>query len=114
MSESFQDKRRVAAEGLGIPIESFPKSLAIIMDGNGRWAENRGEPRFIGHREGAKVVIDIVLDCVKMGVEALSLYSFSMQNWKRPAMEVDFLMQIFTRYLVEIRPTLMDNNVQFW
>ncbi|AQQ69933.1 Ditrans,polycis-undecaprenyl-diphosphate synthase ((2E,6E)-farnesyl-diphosphate specific) [Limihaloglobus sulfuriphilus] len=108
----FEQKRQAAAEKLGISADKMPKSIAIIMDGNGRWAEQRDEPRFIGHREGAKVVIRIVLDCVKMGIEALSLYSFSMQNWKRPQMEVDFLMQLFTRYLVEIRPTLMENNVQ--
>ena len=82
------------------------------MDGNGRWAENQNLPRFQGHRQGGKTVEKIVQTCVDMGIECLTLYSFSMQNWKRPQAEIDFLMHLYTRYLIEIRPTLTDNNVK--
>lgn len=82
------------------------------MDGNGRWAEKKGLSRFHGHRQGGKIVEKIALCCVDLGIEYLTLYSFSMQNWKRPAEEVSFLMHLYARYLEEIRPTLMKNNVK--
>lgn len=99
---------------LGITPEQFPKHIAIIMDGNGRWAEERDLPRFEGHRQGGKVVERIVQDCVDMGVECLTLYSFSLQNWKRPQAEIDFLMYLYTRYLIEIRPTLERNSARLY
>lgn len=112
MNEYFKQRRLATAKRLGIAQERIPRHIAIIMDGNGRWAQQRGEPRFVGHREGGKRVEPITLAASDMGIEAISLYSFSLQNWKRPAMEVDFLMQLFTRYLVEIRDMLKDNNVR--
>ena len=112
MPYSFEERRNAAALELGVPINKVPKGLAIIMDGNGRWATRQGLPRFEGHRQGGKQVEKIVLECCRLGVESLSLYSFSMQNWKRPQMEVDFLMYIITRYLVGIRDMLMDNEVK--
>lgn len=112
MAGSFEEKRRRAAERLDICPESFPRHVAIIMDGNGRWALNRGLRRYEGHIEGAKTVEKIAMYCVDIGVECLTLYSFSMQNWKRPAEEVDFLMYLYSRYLEEIRPKLMDNDVR--
>jgi undecaprenyl diphosphate synthase len=84
------------------------------MDGNGRWAEEKGMPRFEGHRQGGKIVEEIVKACVAMEIEALTLYSFSMQNWKRPQAEIDFLMYLYTRYLIEIRPMLNDDNVRLY
>lgn len=97
---------------MGLQPESFPRHVAVIMDGNGRWAQNRGLRRFEGHSEGAKTVEKIAMYCVDIGIECLTLYSFSMQNWKRPAEEVEFLMYLYSRYLEEIRPKLMDNNVR--
>jgi undecaprenyl diphosphate synthase len=112
LGNGFEDKRKATGERLGIESGSIPRHIAIIMDGNGRWAQRRGLPRYEGHSEGAKVVEKIAQYCVDAGVECLSLYSFSLQNWKRPAEEVEFLMYLYARYLEEIRPTLMDNKVR--
>jgi len=103
-----------AAESLGIEPEQFPRHIAIVMDGNGRWAQQRDLPRFEGHRQGGKVVERMVQDCVDMGIECLTLYSFSLQNWKRPQAEIDFLMHLYTRYLIEIRPTLERNDARLY
>lgn len=112
MPAAFEKKRKEAAERLGIDPNRIPKHIGIVMDGNGRWAQQRGLPRFIGHREGGKNVEDIVLGANALGVECLSLYSFSLQNWKRPAMEVDFLMHLFTRYLVSMRELMMEHSIR--
>lgn len=112
MSQTFQQKRQQTAERLGLQPHGIPRHIAIIMDGNGRWAMNAGLSRFEGHVQGAKVVETVAQCCVDMGVEYLTLYSFSMQNWKRPADEIDFLMYLYSRYLAEIRPNLMRNNVR--
>jgi len=101
-----------SAQRLGIRVEQIPRHIAIIMDGNGRWAEKKGLPRAQGHRQGGETVEKIALYCVKVGIECLTLYSFSMENWKRPKEEVDALMYIYTLYLVQIRPVLMKNNVK--
>ncbi|MFQ5414393.1 MAG: isoprenyl transferase [Phycisphaerae bacterium] len=98
---------------LGIPRERLPRHIAIIMDGNGRWAKRVGRPRVFGHERGAKAVRTIVTHCARLGIEALTLYSFSTENWKRPHDEVAFLMQLYLRYLVAERATIMDNNVRF-
>ncbi|UCF00437.1 MAG: isoprenyl transferase [Planctomycetota bacterium] len=90
----------------------MPRHIAIIMDGNGRWAQKKGLPRVKGHYEGAKTVEKIAQLCVDFGIQSLTLYSFSIENWKRPKTEVNSLMHLYTRYLVEIRPTLMRNNVK--
>ncbi len=82
------------------------------MDGNGRWAKAHGLPRFEGHKEGGKALESIILHCVDVGVECVTLYSFSMQNWKRPAEEVEFLMYLYTAYLEGIRPRLMENDIR--
>ncbi len=111
-SPVFSQKRLAFAQRLRLSEPGIPRHIAIIMDGNGRWAEKRGMKRFQGHARGAKVVEKIVLHCVNCGIEVLSLYSFSMQNWKRPAAEVEFLMQLYSRYLVAIRPTLKKHNVR--
>ena len=75
---SFEEKRSITAERLGISADSIPRHIAIIMDGNGRWAEKRGKPRFYGHSKGGSIVEKIALYCVELGVEYLTLYSFSM------------------------------------
>ena len=90
----------------------MPRHIAIIMDGNGRWAQKKGLSRAEGHRQGAKTVEKIAQHCVDFGIESLTLYSFSIENWKRPKSEVNSLMHLYSRYLAEIRPTLMKNNVK--
>ncbi|MEN6306756.1 MAG: isoprenyl transferase [Anaerohalosphaeraceae bacterium] len=112
MNSDFQSKKEQAAERLGLDAAGIPRHIAIIMDGNGRWATERNLPRFRGHEQGAKVVQTIAQYCVDNGVEFLTLYSFSMQNWKRPKDEVDFLMHLYVIYLEAIRPQLMENNTR--
>jgi undecaprenyl diphosphate synthase len=90
----------------------FPRPVAIIMDGNGRWAERRGMRRIQGHREGIASVREITTECARMGVESLTLYSFSVENWKRPRAEVRYLMRLLRLFLVRERKTLMDNDVR--
>ncbi len=98
---------------LDVPPERLPRHIAVIMDGNGRWASQKGWPRVRGHEQGAKTVRTVVTQCAKLGIEALTLYSFSTENWKRPADEIQFLMGLYVRYLVAERDTIMDNNVCF-
>jgi undecaprenyl diphosphate synthase len=98
---------------LGIAPEKFPRHIAIIMDGNGRWAVERKLPRIAGHRAGAKAVREIVTQCARLGLDALTLYSFSMENWKRPADEVEALMGLYLEYLVKERAELLENNIRF-
>ncbi|MCZ6834156.1 MAG: isoprenyl transferase [Planctomycetota bacterium] len=93
--------------------ERRPRHLAIIMDGNGRWAQQRNEPRVMGHQEGAKSVREIVIACGQLGIEALTLYSFSIENWKRPAEEIGALMKLYVEYLQLECPELLENNVRF-
>ncbi len=100
-------------EHLGFGCEKLPRHIAIIMDGNGRWAKRQGLPRIRGHEQGAKSVRAIVTHCARMGIETLTLFSFSTENWKRPRNEVDFLMDLYVRYLIAERDTIMGNNVRF-
>jgi undecaprenyl diphosphate synthase len=101
-----------------IPSERFPRHIAIIMDGNGRWAVRRQLERVRGHAEGAKTVRTVVTECARLrkhrgGPDYLTLYSFSLENWKRPPSEVTFLMQMYIDYLRQERPTMMENNIRF-
>ena len=97
----------------GVPPERMPRHLAIIMDGNGRWAAARDQPRFEGHRAGVTAARRIIEHSARLGLEALTLYSFSQENWKRPASEVDALMALLVEVLPRERDTLLDNNVRF-
>jgi undecaprenyl diphosphate synthase len=110
--KSFEEKLEKTAKRLGLTTEQMPRHIAIIMDGNGRWAQRRSLPRVEGHRQGAKTVEKIAQNCVDFGIKSLTLYSFSIENWKRPIVEVNSLMHLYTQYLVAIRPTLMRNNVK--
>jgi len=92
--------------------EPIPRHIAIIMDGNGRWAQERSLRRILGHREGIRSVREITTECARMGVESLTLYAFSVENWKRPSTEVRYLMKLLAEFLVKERPTLMDNQVR--
>ncbi len=89
-----------------------PRSVAVIMDGNGRWAKNAGFERIRGHERGIDAVRTTVTECAKLGVEALVLYAFSEENWARPRREIDMLFKLLKRFLLDERGTLMDNNVR--
>lgn len=90
----------------------FPEHVAIIMDGNGRWAQAKGLRRVFGHRHGARTVREITTACAEFGIESLTLYAFSSENWKRPQREVRALMRLLERYLVDERATLMENGIR--
>ena len=97
---------------LGVPTNRLPRHIAIIMDGNGRWAQQRGLPRIEGHRNGSKGVRFTITETAQLGVGCLTLYSFSTENWKRPPEEVAGLMDLYEQYLIEERPTIMNNNIK--
>jgi undecaprenyl diphosphate synthase len=98
---------------LPVPRARLPRHVAIIMDGNGRWAKTRMWPRVEGHRRGANTVRLITEECARLGLEQLTLYAFSSENWKRSAEEVGVLMRLYKQYLVSERGTIMDNDIRF-
>lgn len=100
------------SDPINLSKDKLPSHIAIIMDGNGRWAKKRGLPRIVGHRVGAKSVKEIVRACGELGIKVLTLYAFSIENWKRPKTEVDALMNLLIRYLKKEVPELMKNNVK--
>src|SRR5918997_282697 len=93
--------------------DRLPRHVAIIMDGNGRWAGQRHLPRVEGHRAGIDAVRDVVESSARVGLEVLTLYAFSVENWKRPAAEVNTLMMLLKRYLRLELDTLLRNNIRF-
>ena len=99
-------------EGLGLSRQSLPRHAAVIMDGNGRWAERRGLPRIEGHRHGVASVRRITEECTRLGVEQLTLYCLSSENWKRPPEELDFLMHLLEQYMIEERGVIMRQGVR--
>jgi undecaprenyl diphosphate synthase len=111
LSRAEQTARSLAK--LGLPRESLPRHIAVIMDGNGRWARQRGRERTYGHQQGAKTVRAVVTECARLEVEVLTLYSFSVENWSRPQDEVEFLMELYIEYLIKERQEMMENNVKF-
>jgi undecaprenyl diphosphate synthase len=101
-----------------IPPQRVPRHIAVIMDGNGRWAVRRGMQRVFGHQQGAKTVRKIVTECARLHntigrPDFLTLYSFSLENWKRPPEEINFLMHMYVEYLRQERNTMMQNNIRF-
>jgi len=90
----------------------LPRHVAIIMDGNGRWAQQHGLPRVEGHRQGAKAVREVVRAARETGLRALTLYAFSAQNWQRPVEEVATLMQLLRDYVIEERDEIMENDIR--
>ena len=90
----------------------LPRHVAIIMDGNGRWAEGRGLPRVAGHREGSESVRAVTRACRRIGVQALTLYAFSTENWARPDDEVEALMHLLAEFLESERPEMMQNGIR--
>ncbi len=91
---------------------AVPRHVAVIMDGNGRWAQARGLERIAGHEAGAESVRAVTRACRELGVQALTLYSFSTENWQRPADEVAGLMALLARFLIEERREILDNNIR--
>jgi len=98
--------------GTGVAEQRLPRHVAIIMDGNGRWAEQRRLPRYMGHRQGVKAVRRVVECCRKRGIEVLTLFAFSSENWRRPKTEVGLLMELFVRTLRKEVARLHKNGVR--
>src|SRR6201993_2096870 len=98
---------------LQIDRSALPAHIAIIMDGNGRWAGKRGLPRVAGHRSGIKAVREVVEGSAGLGIRVLTLYAFSVENWKRPRAEVSVLMQLLKEYLSKELANVHRNNIQF-
>ncbi len=92
---------------------SIPKHIAIIMDGNGRWARNRFMPRMAGHQQGVETVRGVIKACIERNVAYLTLFAFSSENWRRPAEEISFLMQLFTGALEQEITKLHENGIRF-
>jgi undecaprenyl diphosphate synthase len=117
MHDSFAEvvKPRTAEASLldGIDFAHLPRHIAVIMDGNGRWAKKRGKPRIFGHRAGAESVRSIVDTCARLRTEAVTLYAFSTENWKRPKTEVSGLMSMLKRFLRKELKLVKDNNIRF-
>ena len=106
---------QLSIEELAAKLESdlLPKHVAIIMDGNGRWAELRHLPRIAGHREGIQSVREMITVCLELGIHALTIYAFSQENWNRPAQEISSLMGLLEYYLSTERTKLIDQGVRF-
>ena len=96
----------------GVPADKLPRHIAVIMDGNGRWARERGLPRIEGHRRGSESVRACTAACLEAGVPHLTLYAFSKENWQRPADEVGALMVLLDRFLVERTAEIMERNIR--
>jgi undecaprenyl diphosphate synthase len=101
-----------AAETLDVPPEARPKHIAVIMDGNGRWAQRQGLPRIEGHRRGVASVRRVTEECARLGIQQLTLYCLSSENWKRPRRELEFLMHLLEQYMIEERSTIMDQDIR--
>ena len=92
--------------------ERLPQHVAVIMDGNGRWAQRRHLPRVAGHRAGVQSAREVIETCARLKIEALTLYAFSMENWRRPKAEIDFLMRLLREYLRKELPVIHKNNIR--
>lgn len=106
------DEREIARLKSELDLDNIPNHIAIIMDGNGRWAKKRFMPRTAGHKEGMQRVIDNVEYCADLGIEYLSLYAFSTENWKRPEEEVNGLMKLLVTYINQELDKIHRNNIK--
>lgn len=111
MTPNAATKERIAAAGLDAA--RLPNHIAVIMDGNGRWAQERGLPRYEGHRQGVRSVRSTIEECCRLGIGQLTLYCLSSENWKRPQTELDFLMALLHQYLIEERAEIMEQDIRF-
>jgi undecaprenyl diphosphate synthase len=97
----------------GLDPARLPRHVAVIMDGNGRWAQQRDRPRVEGHRRGVQSVRSTIEECCRLGIEQLTLFCLSTENWKRPQEEIDFLMTLLREYLILERAEIMEQNIRF-
>jgi undecaprenyl diphosphate synthase len=104
---------KLHAVSVGLDPARLPQHIAIIMDGNGRWARAQGKERIEGHARGAKSVDVITEECCRLGIGQLTLYCLSSENWKRPKPEIDFLMALLKQYLLAERQKILDQNIRF-
>ncbi|HXZ14016.1 MAG TPA: isoprenyl transferase [Candidatus Sulfotelmatobacter sp.] len=112
-SELLKPANREEAELLDqLDLKRLPQHVAVIMDGNGRWAERRHLPRVAGHRAGVKAAREVIESCARLKLPYLTLYAFSLENWRRPQAEVDFLMRLLREYLKRELPTIHKNNIR--
>ncbi len=112
-SELLKPADREEAELLDkLDLKRLPQHLAVIMDGNGRWAERRHLPRVAGHRAGVKAAREVIETCARLKLPYLTLYAFSLENWRRPQAEVDFLMRLLREYLKRELPSIHKNNIR--
>jgi undecaprenyl diphosphate synthase len=95
-----------------LELTRLPRHVAVIMDGNGRWAQKRHLPRIAGHRSGTQSARTTIETCARLKIEALTLYAFSVENWRRPKTEIDFLMALLREYLRKEMPLLQKNNIR--
>ena len=112
MLDFFNKKENMDEKRNKLKRELIPNHIAIIMDGNGRWAKKRHLPRIAGHKQGMKTVKNITKVASNLGVKVLTLYAFSTENWKRPDKEVDFLMDLPVKFFNTFVPELIENNVR--
>lgn len=108
LSEAEDQRRQQVVRERG----ELPSHVACIMDGNGRWAQERGESRVVGHHEGVTSVRDVTEACAELGIDYLTLYTFSTENWERPDAEIDALMELLVTTVQEERSTLLENDVR--
>ncbi|MCC7084302.1 MAG: isoprenyl transferase [Pirellulales bacterium] len=99
-------------EALPVPKAKMPRHIAAIMDGNGRWAQRQNLPRIEGHRRGVASVRRVTEEAARLGIEQLTLYCLSSENWKRPQGELSFLMHLLEQYMIEERTTIMENDIR--
>ncbi|MCS6850236.1 MAG: isoprenyl transferase [Gemmataceae bacterium] len=111
--ESFDADTLERLAAAGLDPRRLPRHVAVIMDGNGRWAQQRGLPRIEGHRRGVQSVRTTVEECCRLGIGQLTLYCLSVDNWKRPRAELDFLMTLLHQYLLAERSEILEQNIRF-
>lgn len=112
-SDSSLDRLSDSELSAKLELDLLPRHVAVIMDGNGRWAELRGLPRIAGHREGIKSVREVITACLELGIQALTIYAFSQENWNRPTQEIEALMGLLEHYLSTERSSLVEQGVRF-
>ncbi|MDA7951671.1 MAG: isoprenyl transferase [Pirellulaceae bacterium] len=112
LSEKDKQVRLSYLEEHGLSADRLPRHIALIMDGNGRWAQRQGLPRIEGHRRGVQAVRDTIEESIRLGIEQITLYCLSSENWKRPQPELDFLMHLLEQYMIEQRQLIMDQEIK--
>ena len=105
-------KKQNNSRKIEVDLNRVPEHIAFIMDGNGRWAKKRGLPRFKGHEEGAKRIVDLASSAQKFGIKVVTLYAFSTENWKRPKEEVDYIFSLLKRALVDKKEKIIEKNIR--